>query len=365
MKRICAVVLCMLVMLCVFKIAEEHKLTGTPADIPEAPDSTNMPDQLTSTRITKIDLSQPENQQYLDWITAQYEPQERTPNPAPLPPEPKRTAEKGKESWNTWDWNDKLELEVHVIRNYQGAEYSDKHELYTRDKKTGKTKLIYDGITDYFFADMDYGFKIQIVRIEKSYVIYNPSSAFVSDAYYLYAPGQAKSHFIGLAWGSTGYLDKERTLWYYSQREEQEEQTISSLRLVDLPKLAAGDPDAERILVSDYNSWSLRTIWLSEHSGRDVVCFNIARTTAAPTSGDNSDSLYWPCYIYTYDPQEDVMLDCLALPVMHVNSSVLTKQIPESGMYHYYNDWQAQSYFKGDGTQALRDIDFYVIDLGG
>ena len=379
MKRLCAALLCLLVTAGLWGCGERAA-----EDSPED----SFEEEVFTQPITKIDLSAPESQKYRDWLDKFYaNPYSEEPVPEQTVVEPPSTIPKSnrpnikaskkdnswyemlsqsieegfssegaaEENWKTWGWNDDWELEVYEYKkNYLGWEV-----LRARNKTTDETRFIHEVFND---ASGDNGWSsFKIAQIDDLYIVYCIDDWMVSPRYFFFALGQEKPCFIGHE-GSSGYLDeKHTTLWY--RHYDENTKPRRSLRFVDLQKMAAGEKDAERIMLGSDEGWSYDRVWTTERVRYSTVYIHVVQVTNIPI-----DVLAWRCeygpeYIWAYDPVSDVAVELLELPFIEEKCGYLSRPIDESGTYYYY-DWnQAYPYFKDGKETDLSTIDFYVINL--
>jgi len=349
MKRLCAGLLTLLLLL------PAGVTTAAPAIRP-ATFGVTEPFTLSGYSLTKIDLSAPENEEYRDWLSAYYVPPSgntagwMSERVEPLPLKVERVGPKDQNERITWDWNDSLELVRYECKDDDGSE---DHQLYAREKATGKMQIIREIRNDNDCCT-DSWVWLSVTCVEPSYVIYDVSAPGYK-AYYFYAPGIEEPKFIGHYSGS-GFIDDARSKWWYIGYNDGR----SSTYYLDLEKLAAGDADAQReVLSGETYYYSVNHSWMAKRGGRDVACY--WAVLHYPKENGDIDRID-PYYIVVYDPEKDRIEGFIEVPQ-------LTRGWPSpeaglKGMCHYFESVQASAYFERGEELDLSGVEFYVIDLG-
>lgn len=331
------------------------------------------PEKLSNASVTKIDLSEPKNHKYLDWLKAYLTSRPRpsdspdrayfnttvVPSTHPKPDKPNikesrvdvwvKAIEENQshinfatENWKTWEWNDTWELELYLSKSDDW--YIGWDVLRARNKITGETLYI-----DEMFNEADIGMEFwssfEMTHIDETYVVYNTGD-IDSLSFHFFALGQSEGQDIGDR-GYAGFLDEAHTKWW---RWEQE----NGLYYTDLRKLAAGDADAERAVIEG-DQYLCRNGWMAECGGRSVACFFVL--TYGEQEGGGS-FWYYPLYLVVYDPLDDEVLGFLEVPI--VDGKAPGADHPDK--FYLFGLEPAKTLLrKGDLSAA----EFYVLDLDG
>ena len=343
-----------------------------------------LPEEVFTEAITKIDLSAPGSKKYRDWLEKYFteEPlnwdQEIVEPSSTRSKTPKPDIKTSKEvngffgwhnftyegafveGWRTWDWNDTWEAEAYTYKNGNAMGW---FVLRAHNKDTGETLLIDEVAGD---IHEDNGVDFQVICIEEDYIVYRFGSVYNGWFYGFYSTGPGGGLRISTYMGK-GFLDAERTKWWFEEYANmQEDFPPRRLNYLDFRKLAAGDADWRHAVFGEGQNYNCINGWMAQRDGRDVACF-LVLPIADWESGYSYTKM--PLRFAIFDPLEGRVQKFLELPVVEYHEIA---EIAPGGFYYFdsnYDGGGLSVFFRQDEYARDRKeldysaIDFYVINL--